>query len=90
MKKTIIYKKILVIILLFGFLSECGMYRKTDAREVPVNVNDRVQKNLEEGKRIRFGKGIGGGSGNFEFATSNEMWRATMEILDFKKKILLS
>jgi hypothetical protein len=83
MKKTIIYKKILVIILLFGFLSECGMYRKTDAREVPVNVNDRVQKNLEEGKRIRFGKGIGGGSGNFEFATSNEMWRATMEILDF-------
>ena len=83
MKKTIIYKKILVITLLLGFLSECGIYRKTDARKVPVNANDRVQKNLEEGKRIRFGKGMGGGSGNFEFATSNEMWRATMEILDF-------
>ena len=25
----------------------------------------------------------GGGSGNFEFASSNEMWRATIEILDF-------
>ena len=83
MKKTTIFKKFLVLTLLFGFLSECGIYRKTDARKVPVNANDRVQKNLEEGKRIRFGKGMGGGSGTFEFATSNEMWRATMEILDF-------
>ena len=64
-------------------LSECGIYRKTDARKVPGNVNDRVQKNLEEGKRIKFGGGKGKGNGNFSFATSNEMWRATIEILDF-------
>ena len=76
-------KKILFIILAFSLVVQCGIYRKTDARKVPGNVNDRVQKNLEEGKRIRFGGGKGSGSGNFSFATSNEMWRATIEILDF-------
>ena len=64
-------------------MTQCGIYRKTDARKIPGNVNDRVQKNLEEGKRIRFGGGGKKGSGNFSFATSNEMWRATIEILDF-------
>ena len=76
-------KKILLIILALSLLTQCGIYRKTDARKVPGNVNDRVQKNLEEGKRIRFGGGKGSGGGNFSFATSNEMWRATIEILDF-------
>ena len=75
--------KIFTIFLISLFLSNCGLYRKTDARKVPVNVNDRVQKNLEEGRRITFGSLGGNGSGNFEFATSNEMWRATMEVLDF-------
>ena len=75
-------KKILFIILTLSLVTQCGIYRKTDARKIPGNVNDRVQKNLEEGKRIRFG-GSKRGSGNFSFATSNEMWRATIEILDF-------
>ena len=46
-------KKILFIILSLSLLTECGIYRKTDARKIPGNVNDRVQKNLEEGKRIK-------------------------------------
>ena len=82
MKNTSLIKKLLFLFLVSALVSECGLYRKTDSRKIPVNVNDRVQKNLEEGKRIRFGKG-GRGSGNFEFATSNEMWRVTLEILDF-------
>ena len=76
-------KKILLFILALSLLTQCGIYRKTDARKIPGNVDDRVQKNLEEGKRIRFGGGKGSGGGNFSFATSNEMWRATIEILDF-------
>ena len=76
-------KKILFIILAFSLLAQCGIYRKTDARKIPGNVNDRVQKNLEEGKRIKFGSVGNKGGGNFSFATSNEMWRATIEILDF-------
>ncbi len=64
-------------------VSQCGIYKKTDARKVPTNAKDRVKKNLEEGRRIKFGQLGGKGSGNFEFATSNEMWRATVDILDF-------
>ena len=82
MKKFFMFKKLIFLFLILGLITQCGVYRKTDARKIPVNVNDRVQKNLEEGKRIRFGKGSGG-SGSFDFATSNAMWRATIEILDF-------
>ena len=82
MKKTFLLQKLLFLFLILTFLSECGIYRKTDSRKVPVNVNDRVQKNLEEGRRIKFGN-PGMKSGQFGFATSNEMWRATIEILDF-------
>ena len=82
MKKFFMIKKIIFLFLILSLITQCGIYRKTDARKIPVNVNDRVQKNLEQGKRIRFGRGSGG-SGNFDFATSNAMWRATIEILDF-------
>jgi len=67
---------------IFFLLVECGIYRKTDARKIPGNAKDRVKKNMEEGKRIKFGN-VTGGSGKFEFASSNEMWRASIEILDF-------
>ena len=64
--------------------NQCGIWDPADARKVPVNAKDRVAKNIEEGKAIKFSKlGKGGGSGVFEFASSNEMWRATIEILDF-------
>ena len=71
--------------LLILSLSQCGIYRKTDSRKIPSNANDRVKKNIEEGRRIKFGGvgGIGGGTGKFEFATSNELWRATLDVLDF-------
>jgi hypothetical protein len=75
--------RILPLILVLLLLNECGLYKKTDARKVPANAKDRVQKNLEEGKRIKFGQFTGKGSGTFEFASSNEMWRATMDVLDF-------
>ena len=64
-------------------LNQCGIYKKTDARKVPTNAQERVKKNLEEGKRIKFGNLGNKGPGEFEFATSNEMWRATVDILDF-------
>ena len=68
-----------------GFLSSCGIYNPSDARTVSPNSKERVKKNLEEGKGISFGKMMdGGGSGtSYQFASSNPMWRATLEILDF-------
>ena len=59
-------------------------FRYTDANEIPVNAKDRVQKNLEEGRGIQFGFGKNSGSGGtFDFASSNELWRASIEVLDF-------
>ena len=59
-------------------------FRWTDAREIPVSADERVQKNLEEGRGIQFGIGKNSGSGGtFDFASSNELWRASIEILDF-------
>ena len=71
-------------IIILGFLSSCGLYAPSDARTVSPNSKDRVKKNLEEGKGISFGKMMDGGGGtNYQFASSNPMWRATLEILDF-------
>ncbi len=46
-----------------------------------------MKKNLEEGKGFRLDnalKGLGGkGGGTFEFASSNELWRASLDTLDF-------
>ena len=71
-------------IIILGFLSSCGIYAPSDARTVSPNSKDRVKKNLEEGKGISFGKMMdGGGGANYQFASSNPMWRATLEILDF-------
>ena len=75
------FKSIILVIILFS-LNQCGLYKKTDAREVPTNAKERAKKNIEEGRSVKlFGKR--GGAGTFEFASSNEMWRATIEILDF-------
>ncbi len=77
----------LIGIVIFSFLSSCSggkFWDPADARKVSPNANERVKKNLEEGKGISFGKLMDGGSGTtYQFASSNPMWRATLEILDF-------
>ena len=72
-----------------GLLNACGIgdiWDPADARKVSPNVNERVKKNLEEGKGFSIAKtmreGKGGGT-TYQFASSNPMWRATLEILDF-------
>ena len=76
---------VLVVIALNTSLNSCGIYKPVDARKVSPNVDDRVRKNIEEGRGINIGGIIGGGSGSttYQFASSNPMWRATLEILDF-------
>ena len=81
---TIIKKKIFIfIIVCFPLLISCGMWNPSPVKDVPTNVDERAQKALEEGKGISIGNIGSKGSGNFEFATSNVMWRATLEILEF-------
>jgi hypothetical protein len=71
-------------VLILVFLNSCGIYAPSDARKVSPNSKERVKKNLEEGKGYSLKGMMGGGSGgNYQFASSNPMWRATLEILDF-------
>ena len=79
------FKKILIYLIAFILpLSGCGsnIFKRSDVKDNPVNVNERVKKNIEEGRGIRFGKNKGQG-GTFDFASSNELWRASIEVLDF-------
>ena len=71
-------------VVVLNLLSSCGIWDPADARKVPANVNDRVEKNLEEGRGFSIAKAMQGeGSTTYQFASSNPMWRATLEILDF-------
>ena len=72
-----------ILFLLLFLLTSCGVYKSSDARVVSPNVDERVKKALQEGKGFRIGKGIGKGGTTFEFASSNELWRASLEVLDF-------
>ena len=78
LKKSLIIATFFLVTLA---INSCGIYKKTDA---PVNVDDRIQKNIEEGRGIKFGdkrnkKGVGVAS----FAAANPMWQATLDTLDF-------
>tara|TARA_B100000214_G_scaffold355347_1_gene313037 strand:- start:68 stop:664 length:597 start_codon:yes stop_codon:yes gene_type:complete len=76
-------QKIFYLIVLL-FLSSCGkdMFTFPSAKDVPIDVTERVEKNIEEGRGISFG-GPKKQGGVFDFASSNEMWRASIEVLDF-------
>ena len=75
-----------ILFLLVGsllFLPSCkNPFRYTDARETPVDAEARVKKNMEEGRGMTIFSNEKGG-GVFDFASSNELWRASIEVLDF-------
>ena len=75
-------KKILLSITIFLFITSCGIYRPTDSRKVPVNANERVKKNMEEGRGFRI-SGLGKRGGDFMFSSANPLWRASMDKLSF-------
>ena len=79
--------KNLAIFILIGFsivaLSSCGP--PGDARKFPPNPEARVKKNLEEGRGFRLDTSIrnAGKGGDFMFASANELWRASLDTIDF-------
>ena len=80
--------KLSVFLIILVLLNACGnnFFRGADARKVSPDPRERVKKNLEEGKGFRLNdvvkKGAGRG-GNFEFASSNELWKASLDIIEF-------
>ena len=75
------------IFIFIGFaivaLSSCGP--PGDARKYPPNPDARVKKNLEEGRGFRLDTSIrnSGKGGDFMFASANELWRASLDTIDF-------
>ena len=67
-------------------LSACNAFKPkwTDTRKVPVDAKERALKNVKEGRGVSIqGLAKKRGVGQYEFSTSNPMWRASLEILDF-------
>ena len=88
MSKNLESTKFILVILIFFTLTSCakeGFFKTGDARKNPPDPRERVKKNLEEGRGFRLNDAIGGRGGgtNFEFASSNELWRASLDVLDF-------
>ena len=75
--------KLLVFICIFPFLlNSCA--NRGDARKSPPDPKLRVKRNMEQGKGFRLMDGLKkGGSTNYQFASTNELWRASLDVIDF-------
>ena len=76
-----------LVIALFALTSCKGLENLPggNARENPPDPKARVQKNLEEGRGFRLDNMLNSGNkgGDFLFASANELWRASLDTLDF-------
>ena len=80
--------KIVKILVFMGiinlFLIGCnGKLPGGDARKFPANPEERLKKNLEEGRGFKFSQFTEKKGGVFEFASSNSLWRASLDTIDF-------
>ena len=82
------YQRLLKFIFLSSIilsLSNCGsgFFNPDWSTPAEPNAKERARKNVEEGRGIS-GGGIlsSGGKTNFEFASSNPLWRASLDILE--------
>ena len=75
----------LSLLLLLFVQSACGplAYKKTSAKEISADPKQRVEKNLTEGRGFRLSDQMGKNNNTYSFASSNPLWKATLETLDF-------
>ena len=85
-----LFKVFLIVLLIPFILTACktpdGKYKLPggDARKFPADPKKRVQQNIEQGKSLQVNKIFGGQKGGvFDFASSNELWRASLDVIDF-------
>lgn len=79
-----IFKKIVFFVVISSFLGGCGtgFFNPDWSEPAEPSGKERARKNVREGKGIDFGLGKKQG-GDFLFASSNPMWRASLETIDF-------
>ena len=78
-------KKTLICISLFTLIASCnGKLPGGDARKFPADPAKRVEQNIKEGRGFTINEAMKGSNGGvFEFATSNELWRASLDTIEF-------
>ena len=84
------YFNFLIIIALASLLSlslnGCqrlkDFHKPVDLRETPLDPDERARRNISEGRGISL-KGLGNKNTTYEFSTSNPLWRASLETIDF-------
>ena len=83
----ILFKNLNITLLLLissTLLISCGgKLPGADARKYDPDPKKRVAKNLEEGRGFRLSEAGKSRGGVFEFASSNELWRASLDTIDF-------
>ena len=72
-------KKLIFLGIISLLLSACNGKLGGDARKYPPDPKKRIAKNLEEGRGVT----LNPKAGVFEFASSNELWRASLDVIDF-------
>ena len=73
----------LLLLVSSALLISCGgKLPGADARKYSKDPEKRVAKNIEEGRGFKL-SGPGKSGGVFEFASSNELWRASLDTIDF-------
>lgn len=81
------FKSRITIIILVSLVAlySCEGMPGGDARKNPPNPKERVKKNLEEGRGFRLDSALGRSTkgGDFLFASANELWRASLDTIDF-------
>ena len=85
MKFTKFCKTFFIFIVVAINLQSCvPKFKKVDQRQMPDGSMAKARKNVEEGRGVSIGGMLKrGGNTSYEFSTSNPMWRASLEILDF-------
>ena len=83
-KINTIFRVLAIILLILPMLSSCGalQYRPVKAKDYPPEPEKRIKKNIEEGRGIRIWKNKKKG-GTFDFASSNALWRSTLDTISF-------
>tara|TARA_Y100001936_G_scaffold240448_1_gene274941 strand:+ start:171 stop:725 length:555 start_codon:yes stop_codon:yes gene_type:complete len=81
-----ILKKSFLLFMMLVLFSGCnGKLPGADARKFPDDPALRVKKNLEEGRGFKVNDVFSNKQrgGTFDFANSNELWRASLDVIDF-------
>jgi|TARA_B100001093_G_scaffold484853_1_gene518673 hypothetical protein len=81
-------KKSLILVLFLTFsallISGCnGKLPGGDARKFPADPAKRVEQNLKEGRGFKLNDQFKRKGGVFDFANANELWRASLDVIDF-------